>query len=177
MWSVLFCGVKLSSLHTAPITCCQEHNFDAHVSPLSPSRLVTSLLFHSRGVYILSYVKDLGPRVERDSFYHFQDWSLSNNECTGRLWLGHANSQCFRARCVSTLSVHVVIHRTSIAWPIARFFASLFRLRWGLSSAWCSSRPNFCSTFFFFFRQRVFQGCRVRAGVNHSLHLRCFSEY
>lgn len=77
-WRVLFCGVKLSSLHTAPITCCQEHNFDAHMSPLSPSRLVTRLLFHSRGVYILSYVKDLGPRVERESFYHFQDWSLSN---------------------------------------------------------------------------------------------------
>lgn len=33
------------------------------------------------------------------------------------------------------LCVHVVIHQASIAWPIARFFASLFRLRLG---------PQFC---------------------------------
>lgn len=48
----------------------------------------------------------------------------------------------------------------------------------GLSSAWRNSRPIVFALLFyrvFFFRQWVFfSGCRVRAGVNHSLHLRCF---
>lgn len=59
-----------------------------------------------------------------------------------------------------------------------RFLAPLVSSSFGgLSSAWHSSRPIFL---YIFFGNGFFQGCRVRAGVNHSLHLRCFfflSEY